>query len=102
MRYTYAAAAPRISCLLAFVKRASTAENNSVATSKIPTQMALPVFGFIVSNAALTWYNTRTGSIKSARIIVNINTLTRRSTRDFVKYRILGSSDFSAVSYAFR
>ena len=54
VRITHAADAPRTSCLLAFVKKDSIAENSRVATSKIPMQIALLVFAFIFSNMELT------------------------------------------------
>ena len=54
-RETYAAAAARISCLLALVNNDSTDENSSVDISKVPMQMAFSRPESISPEALTRW-----------------------------------------------
>jgi hypothetical protein len=78
---TYAAAAPKTSCLLALVKNDNTAEKTSVKTRRIP--IVVGVFGpdwFTI----LRFQSKYTGMMSRTRIIKVIINVTKVSMRDLV------------------
>jgi hypothetical protein len=78
---TYAAAAPKISCLLALVKNDNTAEKTSVKTRRIPIVIGVFVPDWLTILRCQSKY---TGMTSRARIIKVIINVTRVSMRDLV------------------
>jgi hypothetical protein len=78
---THAAAAPRISCLFAFVKKLRTAENTSVKTSSTPIVTGTLGLGL---DKTLISQRIYTGRIRREIIAVVMMIVTKASTRDLV------------------
>jgi hypothetical protein len=78
---TYAAAAPKTSCLLALVKKDSTAEKTSVKTRRIA--IVIGVFGpdWLTMLRCQSKYTGMTSRTKIIEVIINV---TRVSMRDLV------------------
>jgi hypothetical protein len=81
---TYPAAAARISCLLALVKRLSTQLNNSVQTIITARQSAL-TFADPAGCLTVSQYKIQIGTTSSARIRIVISIVTTKLMRERVK-----------------
>jgi hypothetical protein len=78
---TYAAAAPKISCLLALVKNERTAEKTRVKIRRIPIVMGVFAPDWLAIQRCQSKYTGMTSRSKIIKVIINV---TRMSMRDWV------------------